>query len=815
MVHNAEVVIVGDFNIHLDELHDNNAKQFQKLLLSYGLQQHVSQPTHKHGHWLDLIITWDNAHLVSNISFHPGLSDHCAITCLLSMQKPQPQLVSIKTRRLKSFNIDAFRGDLAAKLSDRETAALDANTCVQNYELIVGSLFDQHAPEQTRTVRIRPNSPWFTEEIRLARHKRRQLERKWRQSRTEINRQIYQEQRLFLNKLISRAKVDYYSSCVTQCNGDQKKLFKVVNSLLHKNKKPVLPTCVSVNILVEDFSAFFHQKIATIRSEFNKSSGDKSTSNVHSDGSVKHIAEFDPTSVAEMINVVSNSPVKSCALDPVPTYVVKGCIHVLAPFLVEIANKSFEQGVFPDSLKLACIRPLLKRADLNAEALNSYRPIANLKFVGKIIERIVASRLLDVINDQCLSDKFQSAYKSHHSVESALLRVQNDILRAMDDGRVTALVLLDLSAAFDTVDHLILLRRLRDIIGVYGKALKWCQSYLQSRPQFVQIGSSKSQLVVHDFGVPQGSVLGPLWFTVYTYPLQDIISRHQLNYHLYADDTQLYLSFRPLQDSADQEIENMETCVSEIRAWMRDNFLKLNDEKTEFMLFGSSSQLAKISVPHITIGDTDVSVASKARDLGVIFDSTMSLDSHVSSVVRCTSFHIHTIGKIRKYLTSKAAEQIVHSVITSRLDMGNALLFGLPQSQIDRLQRIQNSAARIVTLSRKACHITPVLRELHWLPVKFRIIYKMLLFVYKSIHGLAPAYIDDLLQPYNPTRSLRSSSMNLFREPRSSHSWGDRSFSCAAPRLWNKLPARLQSSPSLPQFKEHLKTHLFNQAFID
>ena len=122
---------------------------------------------------------------------------------------------------------------------------------------------------------------------------------------------------------------------------------------------------------------------------------------------------------------------------------------------------------------------------------------------------------------------------------------------------------------------------------------------------------------------------------------------------------------------------------------------------------------------------------------------------------------------------------------------------------------------RIVTLSRKACYITPVLRELHWLPVKFRIIYKMLLFVYKSIHGLAPAYIDDLLQPYNPTRSLRSSSMNLFREPRSSHSWGDRSFSCAAPRLWNKLPARLQSSPSLPQFKEHLKTHLFNQAFID
>jgi hypothetical protein len=168
---------------------------------------------------------------------------------------------------------------------------------------------------------------------------------------------------------------------------------------------------------------------------------------------------------------------------------------------------------------------------------------------------------------------------------------------------------------------------------------------------------------------------------------------------------------------------------------------------------------------------------------------------------------------IRKYLNSHAAEQIIHSVVTSRLDMGNSLLFGLPQTQISRLQRVQNSAARVITLTRKFTHITPILRELHWLPVNYRIIYKLMLFVFKSLNGVAPAYIDDLLQIYNPPRTLRSSNKMKLVEPKSHHSWGDRSFSCAAPRIWNKLPLHIKSSNTLMQFKKNLKTYLFNEAF--
>ena len=231
------------------------------------------------------------------------------------------------------------------------------------------------------------------------------------------------------------------------------------------------------------------------------------------------------------------------------------------------------------------------------------------------------------------------------------------------------------------------------------------------------------------------------------------------------------------------------------------------------MILGSRQQLSKVTIPHINIGDSEVTAVTKARNLGVIFDSSMTLNSHISSIARSTTFHIRNIGKVRKYLTQKATEQIVHSVVVSRLDMCNSLLYGLPNTQIERLQRIQNYAARVITLNKKSCHITPILKELHWLPVSSRVKYKLLLFVYKSLTNNAPAYIDDLLKPYNPPRKLRSYNSSLLIEPISNHSWGDRSFSHAAPRLWNKLPALVKSSVSLTQFKKNLKTHLFNQVF--
>ena len=401
---------------------------------------------------------------------------------------------------------------------------------------------------------------------------------------------------------------------------------------------------------------------------------------------------------------------------------------------------------------------------LDKEIFKNYRPISNLKFLGKTIERIVSNRISDHISTFSLSDPYQSAYKQYHGTETALLRVNNDILTAIDDGKITALILLDLSAAFDTVDHNILISRLHNYLGIQDQALNWCKSYLSNRPQYVRIGTATSHPTVLDYSVPQGSVLGPQWFTVYTYPVRDIILRHDLNYHVYADDTQLYLSFNSSQQQANSTIATIEICINEIRQWMKANFLKLNDDKTEFLLFGSHQQLSKINIEHINVGDSSIATVSQARNLGAIFDSSMTMKPHISNVIRSSSFQLRNISRIRKYLSRDATEQIIHSFITSRLDNNNALLYGLPANQLYRLQKIQNTAARILTFSRKSCHITPILKELHWLPINQRIIFKLLLIVYKCTNNVAPSYVTELLSKYLPTRTLRSGNMELLKE---------------------------------------------------
>ena len=286
------------------------------------------------------------------------------------------------------------------------------------------------------------------------------------------------------------------------------------------------------------------------------------------------------------------------------------------------------------------------------------------------------------------------------------------ILSAMDQGRLVALVLLDLSAAFDTVDHCFLIKRLQQL-GFDRTVLQWLTSYLLNRTQSVQIHDKCSAPSNLQYGVPQGSVLRPVLFSLYTSSLGEIKCKYNFNYHFYADDSQIYVSFKPTQNNAVYALNMLESCVSEIREWMTDNFLKLNDNKSEFIVMGSKCLRDKLNISHFRIANSSSVPASKVRNLGAYFDMDMTLNHHISEICKSSSFHLRKIGLIRKYLTNDATEQLVHAFVTSRLDMGNSLLYGLPDIQIKRLSRLQNIAARIITRTKPTEHITPVLRDLH------------------------------------------------------------------------------------------------------
>ena len=410
---------------------------------------------------------------------------------------------------------------------------------------------------------------------------------------------------------------------------------------------------------------------------------------------------------------------------------------------------------------------------------------------------------------------FQSAYTKCHSTETALLRVTNDLTHAVDQSGAAVLVLLDLSAAFDTIDHEMLLSRLNCKFGVTNMALCWFRSYLSDRYQTVLVHEAQSEKCKLMYGVPQGSVLGPILFNMYTSPLAAVINKHKLQFHSYADDTQIYMPINPRSISdANTAIKNLELCLNNVKLWMQSNMLKVNEEKTELLFISTKQQLSKWQLPSIKFGEANVTYSVIARNLGVTFDCLLNMDEFVNTICHSVGFHLYNIWRIRDCLDMKTAEKVIHAVVSSKLDYCNSLLYGLSKLSLQKLQRIQNRAARILFKESKYSHITPLLMQLHWLPVEQRIIYKVLLIMYKSLNNLAPNYLANLFQQYMPPRSLRSIKKCLLHVPASRlKSFGDRSLMVYGPKIWNDLPQDLRQQTSVGTFKVKLKTYLFTCAF--
>ena len=304
----------------------------------------------------------------------------------------------------------------------------------------------------------------------------------------------------------------------------------------------------------------------------------------------------------------------------------------------------------------------------------------------------------------------------------------------MSQQQVTALCLLDLSAAFDTIDHSILLHRLSTWFGFNGKVISWLTSYLSSRRFMVTINSTSSAQSSLNQGVPQGSVLGPLLFILYTTPLSCLISDSSLGHHMYADDNQLFISFATSEFSAN--ILHLQATVDLVSQWMSANLLSLNQSKTEFLLIGLPAQLPKISDPCLLMpSNAIITPTSSARNLGVIFDSSLSMSDHISSVSKSCFVSIGDLRRIWNTLDYTTAHTIATSLIHSKLDYCNSLFLNLPQSQLNRLQLILNSSARAVCKSSKFSHITPLLKSLHWLKIRQRIEYKVLCITYKTLQS--------------------------------------------------------------------------------
>ena len=341
--------------------------------------------------------------------------------------------------------------------------------------------------------------------------------------------------------------------------------------------------------------------------------------------------------------------------------------------------------------------------------------------------------------------------------------------------------------------------------------LDWLKSYLLDRTQSVVVGGIRSAPSPLKYGVPQGSVLGPVLFTMYMQPLSSVIRQSEAQYHFFADDSQLHRSavLEDLRDTASQ----MKTCIENVAKWMKLNKLKMNDDKTELMLAGSKSKLRKTDLNAITFSDCKISLSKSVRNLGIYLDEPLSMETHVSHLCKTLYLQLRRISKIRSFLSVDAANKLAVAFILSRLDYCNSLLAGISDDKLTKLQRIQNNAARLVLRESRRCSASGLLKTLHWLPVKARIEYKISTLCFQCLYSdHMPVYLSELILPYKPSRTLRSQDSSLLSVPRFClDGYGKRSFSVFGPTTWNSLPLSLRQLQCFTTFKKHLKTYLFRK----
>ena len=375
-----------------------------------------------------------------------------------------------------------------------------------------------------------------------------------------------------------------------------------------------------------------------------------------------------------------------------------------------------------------------------------------------------------------------------------------------------SLTVLDLSAAFDTVDHSILTSTLKNKFGIDELALKWFDRYLQPRSFKVAVNGKYSDEKQLTYSVPQGSCAGAYLFNLYCSTLNDIVTS-DLHLSGFADDHSVRKEFKANDRNAElQTKDDIEKCMTNIRLWMDQVRLKMNSSKTEFMYFGNKVQLNKCVVAHLNINNEIVQRATVIKYLGAWLDAQLSFKEHTTKKCQTAIINYLRIRNICHLLTDSACETLLLSLCISHLDYANGLLYGLPATTLNKLQRVQNMCAHLVLRRPKGSSITQCLKDLHWLPMCQRVEFKILTLTYKCINKQAPEYLQNLLVEMPIRRvGLRSESTHkkLLVPLTKRKTFAQRSFSVAAPTLWNDLPISVKQAKTLTKFKSLLKTHLF------
>ena len=727
-------------------------------------------------------------------------TDHYPIIVEFPQINHQQKKRTIKYRDTKNMDVESLTADfkkMFEEINGTENSDFEMNYI--QYDCKARKIVDERAPMITKTIREDQYPPWMDAEFKLNRAKRRKLEKGCKKNpglKAE-----YIEQRKLCAKMAVVKQREYYTKLVSDAGKDQKTLFKIANELLDKRKVKILPEHDDPKQLANEFNRYYIEKIEKIRKDIPITSERIIEPTVYTG---TKLSCFEPTDIEEVTELISEYGIKTSMEDPIPANILQLIIKDAAPTLVKLINQSLSSGSI-EGVKFSAVDPLLKKCGLDSDVKKNYRPVNNLVFFSKLIGRVVSRRLNSHLSLNGLQNDKNFAYKKHHNTETMMVGLVDEVLEGFDNNQCTVIVFLDLSAAFDTIDHEKLLSIMFEELGITGAALQWFRSFLVGRTQQVRINGNYSESLEVLFGAPQGSVLGPELFSIYVRNQPKVFEKCHFNASAFADDSNGRKTFA-LTFQYEVLKNEVPRCLEEIGKWMNFQSLKINPDKTEILLLFPKSMENEVIIKGTIIGPQQcIRFSDVVKNVGVWIDKHLDMSDHVNKIVAHSYKILKDIGSVRSMLTQDHTETLVHAVISSRLDYCNTLFYNMSRENTNKLQKVQNAAARIVVRKRKRQSISGSIRELHWLRVESRIIFKILLLVYKGIRGTS----SKNLQLDFKTHNCRPEDFLMLKTSFCKTKYGKRMFKYHAPRLWNALPLHIRTEEKIDSFKKMVKTLLF------
>ena len=802
-LHKYEVVVVGDLNLDCSNPLSESCKKIENICTEFGLKNYIDIPTRitaNSNTILDVILT--NIRNVDSWGvLNYNISDHNPVFLIKKRKKSAKINTWVEGRSYKHYDRELFM----QKLRDLDWSILpllkDPN---EAWKMIYGAILyeiDKMCPFRKFKINaLRPK--WYTQELAEEAKERDRLARRAKRLKTPESWERFTRARNKFNLDIKNAKNNYTIEMLEKNEQNNKKFWKSIQDILPARNNATVEKIIDPETgkLCEGVEA------ANVINDFFNTLGSKISSRLPSipkpytafctQCKFDNIPPITETEVISLINSISTH--KSSCVEKIPSRLLKDALLALPKQITQLFNLSLTTGIFPDAWKEGKITPIPKKG--TTDDVNNIRPITQTPIIGKLLERYVTNHVREYLEQNKLLYTGQGGFRKNHSTIKSAFSVVSDICNGKNNKEYTLAAFLDISKAFDSVNHNLLIEKIKDF-GIGGNVLAWITNYLCKRKQYVVTAGNYSEKKITLCGVPQGSVIGPLLFLIYVNDIAELNLKSKIS--LFADDTVIYISSKDINYVKCQ----LQMDLDVISKWCCYNKLSINVGKSKAMLFGNGYGSCNVICPNLVLCDEVIGNVKSYNYLGIIIDENLTFNEHLLKIIRSVNNKLHLLSLLRKQITCVCAIAVYKTMVLPLLEYGNVFLSSCSETNIKKIQYLQNRGLRIALKRNWYAHVNRMHLDANILPVEYRIklsIAKLMFSMKNSCNfrderQLSTRLHDDILFIVPFPNSERFKNSIVYK----------------GPVIWNSLPSYLKSIENQASFNISLKSHFWNNFIAD